>query len=110
MAAELEVGRPCPVCGSIEHPEPAVLSPKAPTKEVLDKTKKFAETADTEMATASGLANNLRGQVDTKRDEIKGTAASLLGETPFDNIPIVLKNTLAELEAQLVGIGEQLGE
>jgi len=110
LAAELEVGRPCPVCGSIEHPEPAVLSPKAPTKEVLDKTKKFAETADTEMATASGLANNLRGQVDTKRDEIKVTAASLLGETPFDNIPIVLKNTLAELEAQLVGIGEQLGE
>jgi len=62
------------------------------------------------MATASGLANNLGGQVDTKRDEIKVTAASLLSETPFDNIPIVLKNTLAELEAQLVGIGEQLGE
>ncbi len=25
LAAELEVGRPCPVCGSIEHPEPAVF-------------------------------------------------------------------------------------
>jgi len=110
LAAELKDGQPCPVCGSIEHPEPAVLSPKAPTKAVLDKAKLSAETADTEMVTASGLANNLGGQIDTKRDEIKATAASLLGETPFDNISVVLNSTLTELETQLVGISEQLGE
>jgi exonuclease SbcC len=110
LAAELEVGRPCPVCGSIEHPEPAVLSPKAPTKVVLDKAKLSAETADSDMVTTSGLANNLGGQIDTKQDEIKVTAASLLGETPFDNISVVLKSAISDLETRLTGINGQLEE
>lgn len=32
LANELKPGVPCPVCGSMEHPMPAVLSGNAPTK------------------------------------------------------------------------------
>ncbi|MCQ2454122.1 MAG: SMC family ATPase, partial [Clostridia bacterium] len=36
LAAELQVGKPCPVCGATEHPAPAVLSPAAVTAEQLE--------------------------------------------------------------------------
>jgi exonuclease SbcC len=110
LAAKLQDGRPCPVCGSIEHPAPAVLSVKAPTKAAIDKAKKAAETAESETAAASGLASNLKGQSGTKRDEITATAAALLGDTPFGEIPSVLESALTEVRAELAGIGEQLAE
>ena len=110
LAVELKDGQPCPVCGSTEHPAPAVLSVKAPTKAALDKAKKCAETADSETATASGLASKLNGQSVTKRDEIITPATTLLGDTPFDDIPTVLESALTEVKTGLGGISEQLTE
>lgn len=110
LAIELKDGQPCPVCGSTEHPAPAVLSVKAPTKAVLDKAKKSAETADSETATASDLASKLNGQSVTKRDEVTASATILLGDTPFDDIPTVLESALTDVKTGLAGISEQLTE
>ncbi len=110
LAVELKDGQPCPVCGSTEHPAPAVLSVKAPTKAALDKAKKAAETAESEMATASGLASNLNGQSGTKRDEITAAATMLFGDTLFDNIPSVLESALTEVKIGFAEVSEQLAE
>ena len=110
LAVELEDGRPCPVCGSTEHPAPAVLSVKAPTKVELDKAKKAAETVESEMTTASGKASNLSGQSGTKRDEITAAATTLLGHILFDNIPSVLGSALTEVKTGLAEVSEQLAE
>lgn len=110
LAVELKDGQPCPVCGSTEHPAPAALSVKAPTKAVLDTAKKSAEAADSETATASALANKLNGQSVTKRDEIAASATTLLGDTPFDDIPTVLESALSEVKTRLAGISTQLTE
>jgi len=40
IARDLQDGLPCPVCGSFEHPKPAVMSEGAPSKEELDKAEK----------------------------------------------------------------------
>lgn len=40
LAANLESGKPCPVCGAIEHPFIAKLVEHAPTKEALEQEKK----------------------------------------------------------------------
>ncbi|MDR2826087.1 MAG: SMC family ATPase [Deltaproteobacteria bacterium] len=39
LAAELKNNMPCPVCGSLEHPEPALKAKGAPTQAELDKIK-----------------------------------------------------------------------
>ncbi len=71
LASGLEENIPCPVCGSINHPSPAVKSEKAPTeadvklaKEKSDKSLKF-------MSDASGNASEIRGEVSSLEDAVK---------------------------------------
>lgn len=45
LAASLQEGQPCPVCGSLSHPHLAVVQGEAPTEEVLDKQRAEAEGA-----------------------------------------------------------------
>lgn len=43
LAQKLESGCPCPVCGSLVHPSPAVVSGRIPNERVIQKLKKEAE-------------------------------------------------------------------
>jgi exonuclease SbcC len=110
LAVELKDGQPCPVCGSTEHPVPAILSVMAPTKGELDNAKSAAEVAELEMTAANGLASNLNGQSDTKRGEIISAATTLLGEALFDNIPSALGRAFTEVKTGLEEVREQLVE
>ena len=108
LAAELSSGKPCPVCGSTEHPAPAILSGKAPTKAALDEAKKAAIAAERETQEASGNASKRKGQAETKKDEIIASATALLGATTFDNIASVLGTSLSAVKTGLMEVGEQL--
>lgn len=46
LAAELQDGMPCPVCGSTYHPEKAVLSGKAPSQQDLENAKQVRNEAE----------------------------------------------------------------
>ena len=45
LAKELEEGKPCPVCGSVHHPQKASISEKAPDKQTVDKASAELDTA-----------------------------------------------------------------
>ncbi|MBQ9992294.1 MAG: SMC family ATPase [Firmicutes bacterium] len=61
MASQLIEGEPCPVCGSLSHPQKAVLSSGAPAKDEVEAAEAAAEKA-------RGIAN----QKSTKAGEING--------------------------------------
>jgi len=103
LADELKHGEPCPVCGSTEHPKPAVLSAAAPSKAVLDEAKKALEAVEKKAADASGKSNALKGQTAARKDELAGAAAELLNAARLDDIP-------AALETALSAVGEGLTE
>ncbi len=53
IAQDLQDGVPCPVCGSLEHPKPAVKSEGAPSKEELDQAEKEDKKLEGKVSSAS---------------------------------------------------------
>lgn len=63
LASGLREGAPCPVCGSREHPEKAVLPADVPDKQALEAAKRQAETAQTALGSCDGRCKRLFGAV-----------------------------------------------
>lgn len=79
IARTLETGKPCPVCGSVEHPAPAVLAANAPTEADVKKAKSAAKKAQKEAEAASRKAGEQKGKVLTAESTIRKEIDVLLG-------------------------------
>lgn len=77
LASTLEADKPCPVCGSTEHPNPAKLSASAVTREVLDAAEKKRRDAEGRLSEISEKLAALSAKITA--DE-KRLAAFELGE------------------------------
>lgn len=84
LAKTLMDGIPCPVCGSVEHPEPAALPDEAPTEDGLKMSKKKLDKAMEEANTASGSVNACQGKMDTKKESVSSQVNKLLGSVTFE--------------------------
>lgn len=84
LAKTLMDGIPCPVCGSVEHPEPAALPDEAPTEDGLKRSKNKLDKAMEEANTASGSVNACQGKMDTKKESVSSQVNKLLGSVTFE--------------------------
>ncbi len=64
LAATLEEGKPCPVCGSLTHPSTAELAAKVPTDAELKEAKAEADRARNNVESASRKCGELGSSFD----------------------------------------------
>ncbi len=79
LAGRLQKGEPCPVCGSREHPFPAVCPDtlKIPTDAELQKLKKSSETAASESEKASRSAAGFAVRIQEQEKQLTAEAEKL---------------------------------
>lgn len=82
LATGLEEGTPCPVCGSLHHPNLAVAAGNAPSKERLEQEKQETERLNGIVQKKSERAAGFKGMLEVSARQIEEKAEEL--ELSFD--------------------------
>ena len=109
LSSSLEDGKPCPVCGSKEHPSPAVISANAPTEDSVESAKKSADKA---LQKATGASNNVaeeKGKLESKKVEIEKTAGEVIGAYE-GKLADVITIELSGISTQLLSLLKEIEE
>ncbi len=71
MAKNLKEGQPCPVCGSIEHPQKAQTAGEAPNQEDVERAKQRRDLAEQERSTANENFQMLKGRLESEQKMVE---------------------------------------
>lgn len=82
LAETLQAGEPCPVCGSRDHPRPAVKSAAAPTEAQLRNWKQKAETARRVAETSCADAANALGHLKRQQKALEEAVSQCYADAP----------------------------
>ncbi len=63
LAAELAEGAPCPVCGAVDHPQPATLTAEHPHAEQVTEAEDARHAAENAVAEVQSKVGEIEGQL-----------------------------------------------
>ena len=108
IAETLEVGKPCPVCGSLDHPHPARKAETAPSEAELKKAKTAAETAQRTARQKSEACGSQKAKTEGIRSNIEADAEKLWSGIAFTEIPSALERGKTEAAEELARLEEAI--
>ena len=108
LAAKLQDGEPCPVCGSTDHPSPAVKSEEAPSEEELKEARNRAEKANDDAAEKSSECGTLRGVLETEEKNIARDLEALVPGCSLDDAEKELTQAQAAAAEEILGLEKAL--
>ena len=100
MAQKLIDGQPCPVCGSLSHPNPATLLPSSPSEEDVKLAKTVADKANENANTLSQKSTSQKSAVEALDAAVKEIGKKLFCSENdiIENAKKLKETVLAELE------------
>ncbi|MBR1885969.1 MAG: hypothetical protein IJ812_06140, partial [Schwartzia sp.] len=101
---------PCPVCGSLEHPNPAQVSANAPTEEEVQSLQKARDEAKTALDRLQGNIERGKREFLERKETLLQSIKAHLGEYTTSAARERLPQTLAGLDAEIVAVGKRLRE
>ena len=108
MASGLTAGMACPVCGSIEHPHPAVLAEGAPTEADVKAAKAEYDRAQDKTKKASNEAQKLKGTVGTTEEILAKEIDSLIPGISLEDSTKAAEEQENLLAVQIEGLNVQI--
>ena len=108
LASKLTEGSKCPVCGSTDHPNIAIVTEGGPSETGLADAKDKYEKAQEETSELSTSAGNLSGQEKAKKDSIKNQAAEILGKCDFIKINLKIESALSEIGIEIRELNDKI--
>jgi exonuclease SbcC len=102
IASRLQEGLPCPVCGSVHHPAPAVMAENAPTEQEVKKARKDYDQAAKEAEKHSDTAAKEKGKVTGLEQALLKTMNSLLEISEIDQAEVLANQAISQYNADLL--------
>lgn len=109
LAADLRENEPCPVCGALSHPRPALMPVEMPDKQQVEEAKKAAEAADQKSAEASRYAGSLLTKLELTQKTMTEKTAGLVGNEGlvWERVHECLTAFTADLQVQKTRIDRE---
>lgn len=77
LAQKLQQGEPCPVCGSLEHPSPAMVGEEEVTKQAVQSAREQERSALEELSRVSGLLAQHLHHIEQQQQSLATARADL---------------------------------
>ncbi|MBD3878823.1 MAG: SMC family ATPase [Quinella sp. 1Q5] len=103
LAATLEEGKPCPVCGAIHHPTPAVSDSTIPTDAQIKTAESKWRSLTENKSSAEKVLASLKSKLDSKEKTLAESAKALTvaeAQAEVDKLSADVK-TLEKLRARI---------
>ena len=111
LARDLKEGVPCPVCGSLHHPNPAPPPAGAVSEEELEGLRAGWEAASARAQKATEAASAAKGRAEQQAAALRQEMANLPAEGPVpEALPEQLTAALARLAAETQAAAKALQE
>ena len=108
LAEQLEAGKPCPVCGSVSHPNPAKPLQSAPTRQQLDDAKAEYDKAQVNASQLSSQAGAAKGEAVAQKSVVENSIGKLIGECEIGQAYQKCKDIIPQLKAEQKTLAQKI--
>lgn len=102
LAMSLNIGEPCPVCGSKEHPHLATTVQEVPSEEEIKKQKLKAECLDKEKNSIYNEVEKLNTEVNSIKTQIEEVKSNLNDENSNEEYKEIFSSEASKIREKLM--------